>query len=271
MDKHIFSRWQTALCTLFVLADGLYLSGIGWLSLLCGAVVSAALLFFLLKLPGKLLNAVCAVLALLLTLRSISRIFFFWQYEGTQAALAVVLLVLTAWLLSRRGADCLFMWSFPVMLTAGTLLLLSAAVTVPDWNFGYLEFPVPRALLRESARTVPAFLAVLLPAHLAGGAKAPARGLLLGGGLLALLSLRTLLLLGRTPYAYPVYAAAGLAAVGDFLKRCEVVFAAVLVLCECTRIAVCFSFVRTCGGQKRPAAPGRAVQQERARKAAGAP
>lgn len=108
MDKHIFSRWQAALCTLFVLADGLYLSGIGWLPLLCSAVVSAALLFVLLKLPGKLLDAVCAVLALLLTLRSISRIFFFWQYEGTQAALAVVLLVLTAWLLSRRGADCLF-------------------------------------------------------------------------------------------------------------------------------------------------------------------
>ncbi len=262
MDKHIFSRWQAALCTLFVLADGLYLSGIGWLPLLCSAAVSAALLFVLLKLPGKLLDAVCAVLALLLTLRSISRIFFFWQYEGTQAALAVVLLVLTAWLLSRRGADCLFMWSFPVMLTAVVLLLLSVAVTVPDWNFDYLTLP---------ARMVPAFLAVLLPAHLAGGAKAPAWGLLLGGGLLALLSLRTLLLLGGTTYAYPVYAAAGLAAVGDFLKRCEVVFAAVLVLCECARIAVCFSFVRTCGGQKRSAAPSRAVQLARARKAAGKP
>jgi len=107
MDKHIFSRWQTALCTLFVLADGLYLSGIGWLSLLCGAVVSAALLFFLLKLPGKLLNAVCAVLALLLTLRSISRIFFFWQYEGTQAALAVVLLAICVREVMRMGITML--------------------------------------------------------------------------------------------------------------------------------------------------------------------
>ena len=53
MDKHIFSRWQAALCTLFVLADGLYLSGIGWLPLLCSAVVSAALLFVLLKLPDR--------------------------------------------------------------------------------------------------------------------------------------------------------------------------------------------------------------------------
>ena len=74
--------------------------------------------------------------------------------------------------------------------------------------------------------------------------------MLLGGALLALLSLRALLLLGGAGYAYPVYAAAGLAAVGDLLKRCEVVFAAVLVLCECARIAVCFSFVRTGG---RPA------------------
>lgn len=251
MDKHIFSRWQVSLCALFVLADGLYLplSGTGWLALLCAAAVSAALLFLLLRLPRTLLDAACALLALLLTLRSVHRLFLFWQYEGTGAALAVLLLLLTAWLLSRRGADCLFMWSFPVLVTAAVLLLLSAAVTVPDWEFSYLEAPTPLPFLRETAQLLPGFLAVLLPAHLAGSAKAPAKGLLLGGALLALLSLRGLLLLGTAGYAYPMYAAAGLAAVGDLLKRCEVVFAAVLVLCDCTRVAVCFSFARSAAGK----------------------
>lgn len=252
MDKHIFSRWQVSLTALFVLADGLFLplSAGGWLAPLCAAVISAALLFLLLKLPRTLLNAACALLAVLLTLRSVYRLYFFWQYEGTPSVPAITLMLLTAWLLSRRGADCLFMWSFPVMAAAAVLLLLSVGVTVPDWDFRYLEAPTLQPFLRETARLLPGFLAVLLPAHLAGSAKAPAKGLLLGGALLALLSLRALLLLGGSGYAYPIYAAAGLAAVGDLLKRCEVVFAAVLVLCECARIAVCFAFVRTGG---RPA------------------
>lgn len=252
MDKHIFSRWQVTLCALFVLADGLYLplrQG-AWLELLCGAALSALLLFLLLKLPASLRNAACALLSVLLPLRSILRLYAFWQYTGMQAALAAVLFLLTAWLLARRGADCLFMWSYPVMLTAGLLLLLSAAVTLPDWDFGIPALPAASgAFLGGCARTLPAFLAVLVPAHLAGDAKAPAAGLLLGGGILSLLSLRTLLLLGSAACAYPSYAAAGLAAMGDFLRRCEVVFAAVLAMCECARTAVCFSFLR--GGQRK--------------------
>ena len=252
MDKHIFSRWQVSLTALFVLAGGLFLplSANGWLALLCAAVISAALLFLLLKLPHTLLNAICALLAVLLTLRSVHRLYFFWQYEGTPSVLAISLVLLTAWLLSRRGVDCLFMWSFPVMAASAVLLSLSVGVTVPDWDLRYLEAPSLHPFIRETAHLVPGLLTVLLPAHLAGSAKAPARGLLLGGTMLALLSLRALLLLGGAGYAYPIYAAAGLAAVGDLLKRCEVVFAAVLVLCECARIAVCFAFVRTGG---RPA------------------
>ena len=254
MKKHIFSRWQVALCALFVLADGLYLplrQGAG-LALLGGAAASAALLFLLLRLPRQLLDLICAILAVLLPLRSILRLYRFWQYAGMQAAFAAALFVLTAWILSRRGADCLFMWAYPVMLTAGALLLLSVAVTMPDWD---LRIPVlPDSFLRECAETIPGFLATVLPAHLAGNAKAPAKGVLLGGGLLALLSLRTLLLLGGAAYAYPAYAAAGLAAMGDFLRRCEVVFAAVLVMCECARTAVCFAFLRSCGAARKTSA-----------------
>lgn len=247
MGNHIFSRWQVTLCTLFLLADGLYLplhQG-GWLALLGGAAVSAILLFPLLKLPKTLLDGICGVLAILLPLRTLLRLFQFWQYTGMRAALTAALFLVTAWLLSRHGADCLFMWSYPVMLTAGILLLLSVAVTLPDWDLGIPA--LSGNFLRECAGTVPGFLTVLLPAHLAGDAKAPAKGLLLGGGLLALLSLRTLMLLGGASYAYPTYSAAGLAAMGDFLRRCEVVFAAILVLCECARTAVCFSFLRSFG------------------------
>ena len=258
MDKHLFSRWQVTLTALFVLADGLFLplSRTGWMALLCAAAAAAALLFPLLRLPRSLRNAACALLALFLPLRSVYRLYGFWQYEGTQAALAVALLLLTAWFLARRGADCLFLWSFPVFAVAAVLLLLSVGVTVPDWAFRYLEAP-DAGLLRETARLIPGFLAALLPAHLAGNAKAPAKGLLLGGALLSLLSLRALLLLGGGGYDYPMYAAAGLAAVGDLLKRCEVVFAAVLVLCECARTAVCFSFLRTPGAAPRENPPGK--------------
>lgn len=246
MDKHIFSRWQVALTALFVLANGLYLpvTGTGWLALLCGAVIAAAALFLLLRLPDSLLDGACALLSILLMVQTAARLYRFWRYVEMPAALAVSLLFVTAYFLARRGADCLFMWSFPVMVTAGVLLVLSVAVTAPDWDMGFLSAPDPAAFPQEVLRVLPGFLTVLLPAHLAGDGKAPAKGLLLGGGLLALLSLRALLLLGGGGYAYPVYAAAGLAAVGDFLKRCEVVFAAVLVLCECARVAVCFAYLR---------------------------
>ena len=108
MDKHLFSRWQVTLTALFVLADGLFLplSRTGWMALLCAAAAAAALLFPLLRLPRSLRNAACALLALFLPLRSVYRLYGFWQYEGTQAALAVALLLLTAWFLARRGLPC---------------------------------------------------------------------------------------------------------------------------------------------------------------------
>ena len=218
MDKHIFSQWQVALCALFVLADGLYLPAgpTHWLALLCGAALSAALLLLIGKLPGTLLDFVSAVLALLLPLRSLFRLYPFWDYAGLPP-------------------------------------LLSVGVTLPDWETRFLEVPQAVPFLRECISTLPGYLAVLLPARLAGDAKAPARGILLGGVFLSLLSLRTLLLLGGAVYPYPSYAAAGLAAVGDFLRRCEVVFGAVLVICECTRVAACFSFLRTAAPRKAAA------------------
>ena len=81
------------------------------------------------------------------------------------------------------------------------------------------------------------------------------RGLSAGGALLALLLLRTVLLLGANTAAllpYPAFTAAGLAAIGNFARHGEVFFAVPLLLCEVGRCAalVCallYPFTRTCG------------------------
>ena len=69
---------------------------------------------------------------------------------------------------------------------------------------------------------------------------AAARGLSAGGALFALISLRAVLLLGAHTAAllpYPNFAAAGLAAVGDFARHGEVFFSVPLVLCDLGRAA----------------------------------
>ena len=73
--------------------------------------------------------------------------------------------------------------------------------------------------------------------------------------MLALLLLRTMLLLGANTAAllpYPAFTAAGLAAIGNFARHGEVFFAVPLLLCEIGRCAalVCvllYPFTRTYG------------------------
>ena len=73
--------------------------------------------------------------------------------------------------------------------------------------------------------------------------------------MLALLLLRTVLLLGANTAAllpYPAFTAAGLAAIGNFARHGEVFFAVPLLLCEIGRCAalVCvllYPFTRTYG------------------------
>ena len=76
-----------------------------------------------------------------------------------------------------------------------------------------------------------------------------------GGALLALLSLRAVLLLGTHTAAllpYPNFSAAGLAAVGDFARHGEVFFAVPLLLCEVGRCAALASvLLRAFPGAKR--------------------
>lgn len=85
-----------------------------------------------------------------------------------------------------------------------------------------------------------------LPAVFLAGAVAVLSGVLTAGALLALLSLRTVLLLGPHTAAllpYPNFSAAGLAAIGDFARHGEVFFAVPLILCETGRCAALMSVI----------------------------
>lgn len=86
-----------------------------------------------------------------------------------------------------------------------------------------------------------------LPAVFLAGAVAVLSGVLTAGELLlALLSLRTVLLLGPHTAAllpYPNFSAAGLAAIGDFARHGEVFFAVPLILCETGRCAALMSVI----------------------------
>ena len=84
--------------------------------------------------------------------------------------------------------------------------------------------------------------AAALACALAGllSAGAASRGLTAGGAVLALLSQRSVLLLGEHTAAllpYPNFSAAGLAALGNFARHGEVFFAVPLILCETGRCA----------------------------------
>ena len=120
-----------------------------------------------------------------------------------------------------------------------------------------------RQLFRTNSGIAAAILYSLLPASVVLAFSLPetrlsasvSRGLSAGGALLALLLLRTVLLLGANTAAllpYPAFTAAGLAAIGNFARHGEVFFAVPLLLCEIGRCAalVCvllYPFTRTCG------------------------
>lgn len=129
-----------------------------------------------------------------------------------------------------------------VAWAAGAVLALSGILTLGELRISYWEAPAAPLLGQAGA-----ILRALLPAALAlslalpdGLAGAASRGLSAGGTLLALLSLRALLLLGPHTAAllpYPNFSAAGLAAIGDFARHGEVFFAVPLLLCELGRCA----------------------------------
>ena len=135
------------------------------------------------------------------------------------------------------------MWALPAVCIAGAVAALSFVLTAGEMQLSRLAAPtaafLPQfwALLRLLLPSALILALSLGNSRLAGAAS---RGLTAGGAVLALLSLRSVLLLGEHTAAllpYPNFSAAGLAALGNFARHGEVFFAVPLILCETGRCA----------------------------------
>ena len=117
------------------------------------------------------------------------------------------------------------MWALPAVCIAGAVAALSFVLTAGEMQLSRLAAPtaafLPQfwALLRLLLPSALILALSLGNSRLAGAAS---RGLTAGGAVLALLSLRSVLLLGEHTAAllpYPNFSAAGLAALGNFARH----------------------------------------------------
>ena len=263
MRERLFPRWCTALFTLLPMSELLYLPADGQ------SVYAAALACTVCALAGigaarlsdRVRHWVLALTSLFPLLASIARMSIFLQktvFTGRSCGSTVVLLTVCILLMAAMGLNRCAMWALPIAWLAGTVLLLSGVLTFTQLT--------PASFSAPTAALLPQFwhiLYSLLPASVVLALSLPeaklsasvSRGLSAGGALLALLLLRTVLLLGANTAAllpYPAFTAAGLAAIGNFARHGEVFFAVPLLLCEIGRCAalVCvllYPFTRTYG------------------------
>ena len=163
----------------------------------------------------------------------------------------VLCLALTVCALAHAltGLSACAMWALPAVFLAGAVAVLSGVLTAGELRLSRLAAPTA-ALLPQFwsllRLLLPGTLILALSLRDSSLAGAASRGLTAGGALLALLSLRTVLLLGPHTAAllpYPNFSAAGLAAIGDFARHGEVFFAVPLILCETGRCAALMSVI----------------------------
>ena len=147
------------------------------------------------------------------------------------------------------GLNVCAMWALPAVFLAGAVAVLSGVLTAGELRLSRLAAPTA-ALLPQFwsllRLLLPGALILALSLRDSSLAGAASRGLTAGGALLALLSLRTVLLLGPHTAAllpYPNFSAAGLAAIGDFARHGEVFFTVPLILCETGRCAALMSVI----------------------------
>lgn len=268
MRERLFPRWCTALFALLPMSELLYFPADGQ------SVYAAALACAVCALAGagaaRLSGWVrrsapaqwaLAVIALFPLLSSIARMSIFLQetvFTGRSCGSTVVLLTICILLTASMGLNRCAMWALPAAWLAGVTLVLSGVLTLTQLTPANFSAPTA-ALLPQfwqilcSLLPVSVVLALSLPEDKLSASVS--RGLSAGGALLALLLLRTVLLLGANTAAllpYPAFTAAGLAAIGDFARHGEVFFAVPLLLCEIGRCAalVCvllYPFTRTYG------------------------
>lgn len=278
MRDTVFPRWQGAFLAIFLLAGSFYVPATPeaiW-SLVWGTLLAAAVVFLFLRwllhcdardfeslcrahLPRPVqvvLFAAVGLCALAAIAQSLLRLSGFWQataFPGLPRWVTAAVLLGVGWCAGRRGRTAVAMWAYPTVFLISLTLAVSLLVTLPDCSPAYLV----QAARRITLPGAPAwqFLPLLLPLLLCTqtrrlpSTRACTRGVLLGGAGLTLLTLRAWLLLGAGAQAlpYPVFSAAGLFSVGDFLQRGEVVFGCVLALCESVRVALLVTLAREMG------------------------
>lgn len=197
----------------------------------------------------QLLLALAALFPLVCSLSRMSS--FLRATVFTRVPLWVLCLALTLCALAHAlsGLNVCAMWALPAVFLVGTVAVLSGLLTAGELRLSRLAAPTAallpqfRSLLRL---LLPGTLILALSLRDSSLAGAASRGLTAGGALLALLSLRTVLLLGTHTAAllpYPNFSAAGLAAIGDFARHGEVFFAVPLILCETGRCAALMSVI----------------------------
>ncbi len=268
MRERLFPRWCTALFALLPMSELLYLPTDGQ------SVYAAALACAVCALAGagaaRLAGAVrrsapaqwvLAGIALFPLLSSIARMSIFLQetvFTGRSCGGTVVLLTVCILLTAAMGLNRCAMWALPTAWLAGITLVLSGVLTLTQLTPANISAPTAALLphfwrILRSLLPVSVVLALSLPEDKLSASVS--HGLSAGGALLALLLLRTVLLLGANTAAllpYPAFTAAGLAAIGDFARHGEVFFAVPLILCEIGRCAalmcvLLYPFTRTHG------------------------
>ena len=216
MRERLFPRWCTALFALLPMSELLYLPADGQ------SVYAAALACTVCALAGigaarlsdRVRHSAPAQWVLALTslfplLASIARMSIFLQktvFTGRSCGSTVVLLTVCILLMASMGLNRCAMWALPIAWLAGTVLLLSGVLTFTQLTPA--SFSAPTAALLPQFRHI---LYSLLPASVVLAFSLPevrlsasvSRGLSAGGALLALLLLRTVLLLGATSTSPP--------------------------------------------------------------------
>ena len=252
MRERLFPRWGAALFPLLPLSELLYLPVDGQTmyaaalaSLVCALLCAGGARIAPFWCRYRILQWALALFALWPLTQSLARMGLFLRntvFPARPLWSLILLLTVCTLLTATTGLNRCAMWALPVAWAAGAVLALSGILTLGELRISYWEAPAAPLLGQAGA-----ILRALLPAALAlslalpdGLAGAASRGLSAGGTLLALLSLRALLLLGPHTAAllpYPNFSAAGLAAIGDFARHGEVFFAVPLLLCELGRCA----------------------------------
>ena len=252
MRERLFPRWGAALFALLPLSELLYLPVDGQTmyaaalaSLVCALLCAGGARIAPFWRRYRILQWALALFALWPLTQSLARMGLFLRntvFPARPLWSLILLLTVCTLLTATTGLNRCAMWALPVAWAAGAVLALSGILTLGELRISYWEAPAAPLLGQAGA-----ILRALLPAALAlslalpdGLAGAASRGLSAGGTLLALLSLRALLLLGPHTAAllpYPNFSAAGLAAIGDFARHGEVFFAVPLLLCELGRCA----------------------------------